>query len=135
MAETGDQNVRDRLQVLRQAYAKQLEGRMAESEAVAEKMRSASSPEEVRRALEELRAMAHRLAGSGATFGYSTLGEVASELEGLCAGILSDDGRPCVTADHQAIKEIVDRLLLTAAAGPDTVLPEPESTRQLSQKK
>lgn len=77
-------NVRGRLQELAKQFTEQLPNRLSAIESalndLAKDGRSAES-------LENVRMHAHRLAGTGATFGYDQISATARELEQLAAGI------------------------------------------------
>ncbi len=76
-------NIQDKLALLKQSYREQLPAKMDEI------MEAAKAPREgnvagVRRYLETLEGMAHKLAGSGATFGFPDISESARTLEHAC---------------------------------------------------
>jgi len=67
------------MDALRQKYKARLVERRAELRGLAEKMKAA--PQEARALLEELSAIAHKLAGSGETYGFPALSEAARRVE------------------------------------------------------
>ena len=70
----------DELEALRQEYAQDLPRRLSEIEALFTSVRAGNpSPE----SLEQLQNQVHKLAGSGAVYGFDTLSEVARELDTL----------------------------------------------------
>jgi PAS domain S-box-containing protein len=78
--------VTEKLGVLRRAYAKRLPAKIKELHAAAgpfEKGRPANETG-AGKALRDIRDLAHKLAGSAATYGYGALGETARQLELYC---------------------------------------------------
>ncbi len=58
--------------------------------------------------LQELHRLTHTLAGSGATFGFAEMGDIAREAEILCRSILS--GEQSFTDQKAGIRASLDRL-------------------------
>ena len=76
------------------AYAATLADKLDDLEQAARPLRKDAPAEQARQALEAVRGLSHRLAGSGATFGFTALGRVARDLEALCDAILDNGARP-----------------------------------------
>ena len=80
--------LRKHLDVLRQAYVDQIPDRRAEIEGLAAALDGPLSKKETLSTVETLRQRAHKLAGSGATFGFARIGDAARKLERRCDSIL-----------------------------------------------
>jgi HPt (histidine-containing phosphotransfer) domain-containing protein len=74
-------------------YAAKLTDKLDDMDRAARPLREDVPADQAHKAAEAVRGMSHRLAGSGATFGFAALGRVASDLETLCVAILKDDSR------------------------------------------
>ncbi|NBC30152.1 MAG: diguanylate cyclase [Spirochaetes bacterium] len=99
-------NVRDRLRELTKQFTQQLPSRLqAIHSALGQLEEDPGSAE----ALQQIRSHAHRLAGSGSTFGYQTISTVSRELEHLVAECL-DSGEPVDSASMAAIREMAENL-------------------------
>ena len=99
-------NVRDRLRELTKQFTQQLPSRLqAIHSALGQLEEDPGSVD----ALREIRSHAHRLAGSGSTFGYHTISTVSRELEHLVAECL-DSGGTVDRTSMAAIREMVDNL-------------------------
>ncbi len=88
-------SVTEKLKALRCAYAKKLPDKIKELQVAAgsfEKGRSANEAGAV--ALRDVRDLAHKLAGSAATYGYGALGETARQLELYCEPLVEQGGVP-----------------------------------------
>ena len=70
----------DELDELRRDYANQLPGKISDIETLWEGQERAEDPESV---LEKIQGSVHRLAGSGAMYGFVKLSEVAHDLDSL----------------------------------------------------
>ena len=68
--------------------------KLDELELAARPSREDAPADQARQALEAVCGMSHRLAGSGATFGFVALGRVACGLEAICDAILEIDVPP-----------------------------------------
>jgi diguanylate cyclase (GGDEF)-like protein len=78
-----------KLEVLRAAYAEKLVDRIDEISAHLETISQAKMDEGERiAALKQVRNAAHKLAGSGATFGFPAVSDVARDMEAACKGVL-----------------------------------------------
>ncbi|NQV48123.1 MAG: diguanylate cyclase [Rhodospirillaceae bacterium] len=82
-----EENVQDKIALLKNIYLEQLPGRLAEIEQ-AFSISSSSEPDDARQSLKSLSALAHKLAGSGATFGFPKISETAKAFENGCEMIL-----------------------------------------------
>ncbi len=81
--------VSEKLAQLRASYAESLPRKIIEVEAVAEALSTRLSPGNSDRSLADLRSRTHKLAGSGATFGFPVVSDVARELELIADGALN----------------------------------------------
>ncbi|MDJ0806296.1 MAG: EAL domain-containing protein [Gammaproteobacteria bacterium] len=77
------------LQALSVTFKQKLPGRFAELRSAASGLTPEATEQQTLQALSELGLLAHRLAGSAGTFGFTDLGVAARHLEGLC-GTTSD---------------------------------------------
>jgi diguanylate cyclase (GGDEF)-like protein len=80
--------VSEKLARLRNTYAETLPQKIDEVETIANPLHTNPSLEVVNQSLMELRSSTHKLAGSGATFGFAAVGDVARELEQISDGVL-----------------------------------------------
>lgn len=80
--------LKERLEQLRTAFAEKLSARLTEIDEAATVFLGAEAEAEGRARLEVLRGLAHKLAGSAGTFGYSQVGDSARALEQLCLPLL-----------------------------------------------
>ncbi|MDH4249525.1 MAG: Hpt domain-containing protein [Deltaproteobacteria bacterium] len=69
----------DELEALRQEYAKELPGRMAEIQRLWEDIKAVENAE----LLQQFQHQVHKLAGSGAVYGFIKLSDAAHELDTL----------------------------------------------------
>ena len=114
MAETGDKNaLAERLAALKTAYAEKVPARLEEVEAAAKGLDKDGPP--AREALEAIHALAHKLAGSGATFGFAALGAACVELDDYCFRFLEAGGEPAAEERRQVTDMVA--ALRAAAAG------------------
>jgi diguanylate cyclase (GGDEF)-like protein len=101
-------NIQDKLAQLKQSYRNQLPDKM-------EEIKSASIPPakgnlaDIRRYLETLEGLSHKLAGSGATFGFPEISVSARSLENACENFLNQDGLSKLDADKE-ISPFIDSL-------------------------
>ena len=86
----------DRLQDLKAHYCRQLPERIKEIDLSLGEL----SSESWRDALERLRLQAHKIAGSGAIFGFDTVSSVGRKLENVVVELLQDDGG--IDPEHRA---------------------------------
>ncbi len=106
------ERLRGKLDELRDSYARSLPDKLASVQRAAEAIvRRDGSPENVH----ELRHVAHGLAGSGSTFGFPGVSEVARELELLADTILARSEATPGPREITALHEHVEALRLAAA--------------------
>ncbi len=96
-----------RLAALQIAFAAKLDDRLGEIEAAVRPLAAAGG--DTNQALRRLRDLAHKLSGSGATFGFADLGREAAGLESLCVSVLGQGDGPS-PGDKEEIEGIVERL-------------------------
>ena len=106
------------------AYAATLAAKLDELERTARPLREDAPADQARQALEAVRGMSHRLAGSGATFGFAALGRVARDLEVLCDAI-PEDGAPPSPEQLGNIDGLLEDLRRSAEVPPDPPLAAP----------
>jgi len=80
-------DVQDKLAILKQSYLSHLPTRLAEVEQAAN-LAAGQAPESVRTSLETVASLAHKLAGSGATFGFPDVSATARAIESKCSSLL-----------------------------------------------
>ena len=108
----GRADLERRLAELRAAFADKLDGRLGEIEAAVRSL--AGGGDGAPQALRRLRDLAHKLAGTGATFGFAELGRDAGGLEDLCCSVL-DRGDGPSRGDIEEIEGFLARLKSAAA--------------------
>ena len=113
--------LRRQLEVQWAAYAATLAGKLDDIDQAAHSLREDAPADQVHQAAEAVRVMSHRLAGSGATFGYATLGQVARNLEILCDTIL-EDARRLSPEQRSDIEELLEKLRRAADVSPNPPL-------------
>ena len=131
-------DLEDRLAVLRTSFCKGLAAPIEELEGAANSIAPSEDVSTARSALQRVREIAHRLAGSGTTFGFPEITRTARALEGECEERLAADDRP--TADDQAqLAEFIE-VLRGAVASPvpegdddEEESPEPEADQSSRQ--
>ena len=111
-------NMRSQLEAQWAVYAATLAGKLDDLELAARSLREDAPPDQARQALEAVRALSHRLAGSGATFGFVALGRVARDLEALCDAIV-EDGVPPSPEQRGDIGGLLKDLRRAAEVSPD----------------
>lgn len=79
------------LQLLRQNYVANLPGKLNQIEIIWQDLQQAGWKIEI---VQKLHMMVHKLAGSGASYGFPTLSEVARNLEVYMEGSLEDQAPP-----------------------------------------
>lgn len=109
-----DDKIKQQLAALARSFADQVPGRLA---ALAEQMARLDDAARAGAAIDEIRAQAHKLAGSGATFGLAGVSTAARELEQLCDPVAVGD-RPVDAAFKEDAKAAF-AALEQAAAAPD----------------
>ena len=109
------------LERLRHDYAETLPAKIAEVATVA---RVLAESERHDAALTGLRNLAYKLAGSGATFGFSEMGKTARKLEHLSDRAL-DQGGTLSDQSRQKLLDCVVALQRVAALGMDTAIVSP----------
>lgn len=82
--------MREQLQALQKEYVRQLPDRAREIEAVAEKLNSGVQGQGAIDTVKDLHHLSHKLAGSGATYGFDELGTAARTLESYCVNFLEN---------------------------------------------
>ena len=82
------------LKALSDSYAGQLPEKLAEIEAAADRLMADGPADDLHGALRSIHALAHKLAGSAATFGYPDLSRCASHLEVQSGAYLGKDRPP-----------------------------------------
>ena len=116
--------LRSQLEAQWAAYAATLAGKLDELELAARPLREDAPADQARQALEAVCGMSHRLAGSGATFGFVALGRVARDLEALCDAILEIDVPPS-SEQRGDIGGLLKDLRRAAEVPPDPPLAAP----------
>ena len=112
---------------LRRSYAEDLPERIGEIAAVAGGLGGGEG--DVRRALEEIYRLAHKLAGSGATFGFDAIGDAGRRLEALCTAAL--DGQPSADLGEK-VAELLAGMERTAAGPRGSPEAAPDAARAAS---
>lgn len=114
-------SLQHRLVEITEAYVAGLPERLHVLEETAARLLDAPPEDESRAAVSEIRDIAHRLAGSGATYGFHALSMAARELEAACDRSIEGDGAgdPAslmgyVDIVHQRIAEAMSTPLKTA---------------------
>jgi HPt (histidine-containing phosphotransfer) domain-containing protein len=87
-------NLERKLTALRAGFAEKLSGRLAEIEAAVGALGADPQAPGWRAKLRVVLGLAHQLAGSAGTFGFTALGEAARDVEGLCAQALEASDEP-----------------------------------------
>ena len=109
-----------KLAELRAGFAEKLTERIDELSANLEDLAKAADDAARMAALEDVRFVAHKLAGSGATFGFASVTDIAREMENACKDVLDGDvGYSPAFADRQF--ELCGRLREAAAEPTETV--------------
>ena len=111
-------DLRRQLEAQWAAYSETLAGKLDDLERTARPLREDASADQVHQAAEAVREMSHRLAGSGATFGFPVLGRVACDLESLCDAII-EDGAPSSPERRRDIDGLLKDLRRAAEVSPD----------------
>ena len=109
------------LERLRHEYAEMLPAKIDEVEAAANGLADKRSDAHEETALKDLRNLAHKLAGSGATFGFAAMGETARNLEKLTDMALDSDGALSERFLRELLASVTD-LRAVATLGADTAI-------------
>jgi len=117
-----DGSFKDRLKSLREEYGRLLPTKIDDLVRIWNQVRKAEG--DTTPHLAEAYRQAHSLAGSGATFGYSEVSEVASELEQLIKRL--EEGEPFDEENEQAYERYLVRLRKAAREGGTEVVTEDE---------
>jgi len=121
------QNLIETLERLRVNYTGSLPMKIVEVEAAAATFGKIACTARDEAALIEIRGLAHKLAGSGATFGFAAMGEAARSLEHLADEAL-ELGTPLCKDRRAALIDTVTELRALAARGADTAIGMPSQT-------
>jgi len=105
------------LAALRADFADGLPKRVSDLEAAAEGV-AAPLDDNGFTALQNLRDHAHKMCGSAPTFGFTTVGDVAYELEMVCEEMLADRDNPSPPKIGE-IEPLVAKICAAAEAGAD----------------
>jgi diguanylate cyclase (GGDEF)-like protein len=111
----------ERMDQLRRDYASQLPNRLNEIESTAKTLNSVLSIGDRHISITQLREYSHKLAGSGATFGFPDISDIAKILEQVAKSLLTQDAE----ASPQSIDQILSLVADLNDAGRD-ILPKPE---------
>lgn len=111
----------ERLERLRRDYTSQLPNRLDEIESAARTLSTVLSVSDHQMSITQLREYSHKLAGSGATFGFPNISAVAGILEQIAKSILAQDA----AASAQSINQILSLVADLRDAGSD-ILEEAE---------
>lgn len=110
-----------KLAVLRSSYAAKLPDKLEKIEEAYAPLSSEPSAEKTRHALDALHRLSHKLAGSGETFGFKNLSDIARQIEEVCASLLKMDDLPS-SRQCQELGKLL-KILRTAASGAPNVPP------------
>lgn len=110
-----------KLAVLRSSYAAKLPDKLKKIEEAYAPLSSEPSPEKTRHALDALHRQSHKLAGSGETFGFKNLSDIARQIEDVCASLLKMDDLPS-SRQCQELGKLM-KILRTAVSGAPDVPP------------
>ncbi|MHA1598574.1 MAG: diguanylate cyclase [Alphaproteobacteria bacterium] len=109
-------NVEDKLALLRRMYLDQMPAKVAEFTALDQPSDDASD-EDFRTYFHAIEALAHKLAGSGATYGFPDISEAAKALELKCGGLgegdLDDRGQAVssVRTLESSLRDVIDGII------------------------
>ncbi len=121
--ETG-RHLLETLQRLRADYTATLGSKIDEVEAAAAQLSGAPCLGKVGKALTDIRSHAHKLAGSGATFGYAAMGETARNLEHAADRVL-EEGEGLSERSRDELLGLMSALRAAAERGSDGALELP----------
>ena len=105
----------DKLAALRASYAARLLENLEEMDAAARSLAADTSLEETRSVLAFLNTLAHRITGSGATFGFPGISKRAYELERLVETLSSAEAT-LLPAQRGQLCSLMDRLVSEAGS-------------------
>ena len=114
--------VRNQLETLRQTYLSQLPGKISALKNAWAEIRNVNRPGSD--SLKTLHLLTHSLAGSGATFGLTALGELGHKLETTFEALIQS-GQPATPAQRAQIDGWIDDLQSEAAKQHTAVVPAP----------
>lgn len=115
------QNFQERLELLRRDYTSKLPDRLDEIEATAKTLTTVLSVSDRQTSITQLWEYSHKLAGSGATFGFPNISDIAKILERVAKSLHAQDNN----ASLQSINQILSLVADLKDAGKD-VLPASE---------
>jgi len=107
--------VEDKLVALRASYATRLVQNLQDMDAAARKLAADTSLEETRSVLAFLNGLAHRITGSGATFGFPGISKRAYELERLVETLSSAEAT-LLPDQRGQLCSLMDRLVSEAGS-------------------
>ena len=109
MSEDKKARLQNKLEAGRQKYADKLPARLTKVETTWAALLNDSQNQDL---LETLHRQLHTLAGSGQTFGFGAMGQVARETEVLLKSVMQEE---CLLAEiEQDVRQYLDRLPKTA---------------------
>ncbi|MBT5110158.1 MAG: Hpt domain-containing protein, partial [Rhodospirillaceae bacterium] len=115
------QKFQERLDLLRRDYTSKLPDRLDEIESIAKTLTTVLSVSDRQTSITQLWEYSHKLAGSGATFGFPDISDIAKILERVTKSLLAKDD----DASPQSIDQILSLVADLHDASRD-VLPEPK---------
>lgn len=121
-----------KLALLRDSYAEKLGARIAEIESAVGALGEATAGEDRLEIIRDILALTHKMAGSGATFGFPNISIVSRAMENACKAVL-DGGDDDDLAPR--LNEMCQALHAAAAKPSDTVEDESQEIKQASQRK
>ncbi len=107
MVENAD--IQDKLALLKRSYLGQLPEKLAEIE------RAAVVADEI--SVETMKALAHKLVGSGATFGFPDISVAARAIENRCSAVLELSGEPDVDFAGPLIEDLREAVETSLSGG------------------
>ncbi|MFC1673174.1 diguanylate cyclase [Pseudomonadota bacterium] len=128
------QTMEEKLRLLRVGYAEKLGARIDELESFLTQMVDADDDAGSLAALEQVRHHAHKLAGSGATFGFPDVSTLARKMERACFAVINGEGeygQPLADAMHA----LCDQLRDAAKAPIDTAAEESAEIARAAQRR
>jgi|GEM_PF-60172 two-component system repressor protein LuxO len=129
-----DSDFSDRMAALRLQFFDKLKDRLDILDTLVGTLETANTAPAAKSALAPMREIAHKLAGSGGTFGAPAISTVARDLEDACERVMATPAGVPADADRRDIRDLIARLRLetasSAGATPDIPAPlEPASPR------
>ncbi len=109
-----------KLEKLRVSYLHRMPDELEAIEATAEVLASVSTPEARRKAVESLQMMSHKLAGSGAVFGFEAMGDAARLVEQATTTALDANASPIEISSGIA-DELIEQLRAAISSAPPIV--------------